>query len=507
MPGPTDCAATISEAGRLLAAGLQGAASDLLEECMADGAEDPRVLRALARVRLLQGRAQDAADLLRRALNEIEMLKARGAGLARPDDRARQYPSHPSDDLDPEDLELVVTRGREVCTRRRYFDPEVDPIAGRVSAPTRAAPTAPPPVPAFKTLPRGVAPRPQTSAEARPSWTGDDQQPQSPALGGDARVRYDLPLDLLDGLEGEPEDEEIEDPPPEVQAVLDAARADDQAGIDGDDEDLSDDEARLLGIAGTSVRPSPTPVADTRIEGDDYSDRPTREEVEQHVRKSGRVERDVRALQIAIEVALKHGWDREGIQLLARVFERYWWSSARTSMERELARGMTPEELAIAFEVREFWLERPEYTIDFAAVWRTTLVPSGSPAGSWHRTLSWPDALAVVRAIGAGADLDEVEVFLDELYDHWYGSDGLRRQFESFHAYLQYRIGLRPGALRELPDWTFSDEGWEDTDPEEGGQTGCTTREYRWLERMGLIPNIWIERYGYLPEPADAGAD
>jgi hypothetical protein len=226
MPGPTDCAATIFEAGRLLAAGLQGAASDLLEECMADGAEDPHVLRALARVRLLQDRPQDAADLLRRVLNEIEKLKAGRESFVRPDDRRRQYPGHPSDDLDPEDLELVVTRGQEVSSRRRYFDPEVDPIAGRISAPTRAAPTAPPPVPAFETLPRGVAPGHQASAEAPPSWTGDDQQPQSPALGGDAPARYDLPLDLFDSLEAEPEDGEIEDPPPEVQAVLDAAGAD-----------------------------------------------------------------------------------------------------------------------------------------------------------------------------------------------------------------------------------------------------------------------------------------
>jgi len=66
------------------------------------------------------------------------------------------------------------------------------------------------------------------------------------------------------------------------------------------------------------------------------------------VRTGGGLGRWERARQVALDIARPHGWDRAGIELLAEVFDAQWWSAAKRSMERELAAGMTPEELRLA---------------------------------------------------------------------------------------------------------------------------------------------------------------
>jgi len=70
------------------------------------------------------------------------------------------------------------------------------------------------------------------------------------------------------------------------------------------------------------------------------------------VRTGGGLGRWERARQVALDIARPHGWDRAGIELLAEVFDAQWWSAAKRSMERELAAGMTPEELRLALAAR-----------------------------------------------------------------------------------------------------------------------------------------------------------
>ena len=46
--------------------------------------------------------------------------------------------------------------------------------------------------------------------------------------------------------------------------------------------------------------------------------------------------------------------------MLQSVFERYGWSLARVALERIIAVGATPDEVALARDLRELWRETPE---------------------------------------------------------------------------------------------------------------------------------------------------
>ncbi len=260
-------------------------------------------------------------------------------------------------------------------------------------------------------------------------------------------------------------------------------------------EALTDEALLALGIGAPPPGP-PTPEfvpdEDVYVQAEALEERPTRDDLTQEVQRGGRLTRAERALQVAVEVGRPYGWDRDGIDLLAQTFERYWWGSARRSIERELAAGMTVGELALALDVRQLWTERPEFAIDFAPVihWHAWYRARSETRPS-YRTLGWPTTLAVVRTVGEGASVDEVACFLDELYEHWYETDHLHYEFNAFESYVAYRTGRYHSTLQGYPGWTFEEDGAgddEDGDAADSHETGFTTRRYKQLEALGLLP-------------------
>ena len=78
------------------------------------------------------------------------------------------------------------------------------------------------------------------------------------------------------------------------------------------------------------------------FEADEFEEAPDRTDWSREVRTDGRVSREVRARQEATQLGQEYAWNERGIELLAEVFERYFWSSTKASMRRELEKGMTP---------------------------------------------------------------------------------------------------------------------------------------------------------------------
>ena len=117
----------------------------------------------------------------------------------------------------------------------------------------------------------------------------------------------------------------------------------------------------------------------------DFDEDVERDELQDHVITTGVISRDRRAKQEAIEIAVRYVWTDEGVELLAEIFEKYGWHTAKKAILRELDKGMNEEELRLALLTRECWQEYGEFGVN--------------PFGYNYPLLSWPHALKIVIAI------------------------------------------------------------------------------------------------------------
>ncbi len=240
-----------------------------------------------------------------------------------------------------------------------------------------------------------------------------------------------------------------------------------------------------LFIAGAPTQDDAGPDWESGVlEADEPEDAPTRPELER-ARIEGRVTRRFRARQHAVELAREFGWDDAGIEILTDVFDRYWWSQSKVSMRREMTAGMAPEELRLAMQLRDVWANHPEMAVDFSRLESGSLLGCASPI---YQRLSWPLALALVRATEWLPDSDEIEQRLCEQFDQWYSSPTLQRTFRSFQGLVYYQATSQAESLRGGMDWTFAPDRDLRLDLDEAFQPGCVTEEYRLLDRLDLLP-------------------
>ena len=142
-----------------------------------------------------------------------------------------------------------------------------------------------------------------------------------------------------------------------------------------------------------------------------------------------RLTRAERAEQKAIEVAFQNNW-LEGLEVLQSVFERYGWSLARVALERIIAVGATPDEVALARDLRELWRETPEFGV---SLWRGT---RGTFPGQPYQVLSWSMALGLVKRFQSIPTLEEVELVLHQLFNHWRDHSGLLSSYPAFYLWI-----------------------------------------------------------------------
>lgn len=178
----------------------------------------------------------------------------------------------------------------------------------------------------------------------------------------------------------------------------------------------------------------------------------------------GRVSREDRALQKAVELIGKAGWSLTVLPLVQQIFVMSGWGATRLALEREIEKGMTPEELILAAHVKVIWAENDYYWIAYDR--------SGSSNLSQY-VLSWPTALLLVRAFESLPQLEELEQFIESLYEYWYERLHLRRAFRSFNRFIWFRMSNLHGCLpasqpfsfgspHEMPVEEYSDLGVND---------------------------------------------
>lgn len=163
------------------------------------------------------------------------------------------------------------------------------------------------------------------------------------------------------------------------------------------------------------------------------------------VTTDGRLDRWERANQIAIKVIHTYDWGSEHIPLLQQIFHENGWASARKSIEQELAKGLTPEELTLALYIRSLWGEKQQYWISFLHI---SSNQTGQETRAAYKNMSWPESLRIIRSFYNVPSEEEIELFIEQIYDDWYSSATRQRQFKTFIRYLKYRTG---SVRRSLP--------------------------------------------------------
>ena len=161
----------------------------------------------------------------------------------------------------------------------------------------------------------------------------------------------------------------------------------------------------------------------------------------------GRVSREDRALQKAVELISKTGWPLTVLPLVQQIFVMSGWGATRLALERAIEKGMTPEELILAAHVKVMWAENDYYWIAYDR--------SGSSNLSQY-VLSWPTALLLVRAFESLPQIEELEQFIESLYEYWYERPHLRRAFRSFNRFLWFRVSNLQGCLPANQPFSFS---------------------------------------------------
>ena len=173
------------------------------------------------------------------------------------------------------------------------------------------------------------------------------------------------------------------------------------------------------------------------------------------------ISREDRALQKAAELVGKANWPLSTLPLIQQIFVMSGWGQTRLALEREIEKGLTPDELILGAHIKVIWSENDIYWISFDK--------TGDSRLSYY-VLSWPTALLIVRSFESLPQVEEVEVFLESLFASWYENTILRRAFKAFARYLWFRFANLEGCLpanqpfdfcdpHELPAEEYSDLG------------------------------------------------
>jgi hypothetical protein len=442
---------------KLVASGHYQAASVALEKALDATPGDSRCMRLLAWVRAKQDRHLEAESLYARATKaeraeERRAVKARSAIQARFDPPAADVA--PEDETIDDDVEYVLGVAAEIEEQRRYFDIEVFESGSHVSTGGEGSTGA------------GTAQPEEEKAEALDHIDTDADSDLSTVEKERPTVRDDE-YDFSELIE---------------EDVVDVEHDTD---IDEVDDDLFLDDSQSSASEASPPAERIDFLSDWSFSDEDlfeFESEPEREELQHDLLEDASVSRADRALQHALELGQQYGWGDAGVNLLASIFETYSWSSTKRSLQRELERGLEIEELRLACELREVWQRYQEFSL--------------SSGRFPYANLSWPLALAIVRSYSAYPEVEEVEIFLVEMFVEWSGDRFLTDVYPAFYAYVAARTKFPFNKLLVSPAAALEfDRVLPEDDFDAGALLGSGTNLREQLRELGLLADPCSRAY------------
>lgn len=214
-----------------------------------------------------------------------------------------------------------------------------------------------------------------------------------------------------------------------------------------DDNNKDQDEEILDEFAPTfnlSIEESSEELIWDDFEGLDEFDELAHQKAEEEVQYDEKISRESRARQIAVEVLEKSDWDLKHLSLLQKIFIENGWSAARKMIDREIVKGLSPEELLLARKIRQFWLGNEQFWITFQKIKYDARFQQ---TDATYKCMSWPESLRIIRCFPSLPDIEEIYMFIDEVFDHWYNSSRLISIYPAFLRFLKYRLDSMRRAL------------------------------------------------------------
>jgi hypothetical protein len=428
---PPSVRGILGECNLLVSQGLLEDASAILKEFLATNGEHPIILRGIAKIYMLQHKSQDAVELLKRALalmGEKNEPSSSNSIHVHPLETPCQAESAHISNVD---LEIIADTEAEIRSKREYFRDEnnienvVNPIQKLQNN---------------KIYNKGNLEDGSTKIISGIESPIFELNGATFKASSNSIMVYKLnPCMPDDSCGNHGADMEVE----QDFSIIEASLSVDEFDIDDDIADNDWTEEFVL-------EKTPAPVEhhyeyaweESEPVGVDFDEDVSAADFI-NVRSESKLSRFERARQIALQLGSEYEWDESGVQLLTKIFFRYWWGATQNSLRRELAAGLTPVELALAEQAREIWYQYPEFSEEY--------IYSGEVVYKYHH-LPWPSALALIRNFGGYPDIEEVEKLLIDIYEHWRESPSIMKKFVSFRLYLDYRLGRSRGSLAG-PAW------------------------------------------------------
>lgn len=253
------------------------------------------------------------------------------------------------------------------------------------SEPPRVAAVRPPPPAPWVTSPRGAAP--PAAAVVMPPAPSPVLQPVSPRPGTVVSRAPGPPLDAIS-----------RPPPPRTTAAALPSPSSSHSFPGGPGQiPLAAPPpvgprvvaARPAPLPGTLRPPLPAPArqAPSLVDPSPLGPR-------------GRLTRRERAEREAVRISEQYNWAR-GFVLLADAFDRDQWGQLRLSIEREIERGMTPEEFELVLQMRAYWHDQVHFQASSSAR---------------YDSLPWELGLRLIRRTAGIPCLDEMIILIERFY-------------------------------------------------------------------------------------------
>lgn len=261
-----------------------------------------------------------------------------------------------------------------------------------------------------------------------------------------------------------------------------------------DDDNEDQNEGALDEFAPTfypSLEKSSEELIWDEFENLDEFDELAPREADEEVQDDEKISREARARQIAVEVLEKSDWDLKHLSLLQQIFIENGWSAARKAIEREICKGLSPEELSLARKIRHFWLGNEQCWMTFQKIKYNARFQQ---TDATYKCMSWPEALRIIRCFPSLPDIEEIYMFIDEVFNHWYNSVQfnsvqLRRIYPAFFMFLKYRVD---SMHRTPPDETvFSFLYYANTSSDTDTLNNITSEIQNELLELGIQLNQW----------------
>ena len=450
----------LKEVNRLVAAGLRKSAIEIIQEYLEKTPNDPVILNVLGRIYLLEQKPDQAVKYLQLSLkyshSEINQKSPTEA--------------YELDDLNVDDLAYIDDTATpssdiNVYTSKNISCTVVDPIPkqiNRLATPnTQLNSTTPDQKDSDK-------PQPISSEALLTDLKNADNKP-SP-IDNDLGKKRNFTTDFTEPVHtnkvyysSQPVDLFS------TNATSIAFSENEQSDLFSDDEEISLDDyiSDDFEIEAEEDALIISEIEDIIIEAefswddlDEFDELDDQDPINISILTEGKLNRSERARQIATEIIKTYEWGKENLSLLQEVFMENGWAAARVSIEREINKGLLPEELQLALVIRQLWTDSQQYWISFIHV---TSNQDGQQTRAAYKNMSWPESLRIIRSFNNTPSEEEIQLFLDQIYDDWYCSAKLQRQYKAFIRYLKYRTGSVRGSLpgKELFSFIEAYENYE----------------------------------------------